>query len=88
MGKKTRCAERCSVQASQRSARKSCKTYLNGAEVDEEVGRSVLGGDETVSLLVVEPLDSAVLAVRCRGVHFDDVCVGGGFGGSWYIGGG
>jgi hypothetical protein len=59
------------VQASQRSARMSCETYLNGAEVDEEVGRSVLGGDETVSLLVVEPLDGAVLAVRCSGVHFD-----------------
>jgi hypothetical protein len=47
-------------------------TYLDGAEVDEEVGGAVLGGDETVSLLVVEPLDGAVLAVgRCGGVHFD-----------------
>jgi hypothetical protein len=31
----------------------------------------VLGGDETVSLLVVESLDGAVLAVRCGGVHSD-----------------
>ena len=45
-------------------------TYLNGAEVDEEVGGAVLGGDEAVSLLVVEPLDGAVLAFG-RGVHFD-----------------
>jgi hypothetical protein len=47
-------------------------TYLDGAEVHEEVGGAVLGGDETVSLLVVEPLDGAVLAGgRCGGVHFD-----------------
>lgn len=45
-------------------------TYLNGAEVNEEVGGAVLGGDETVSLLVVEPLDGAVLALG-GGVHFD-----------------
>lgn len=52
-------------------------TYLNGAEVDEEVGGAVLGGDEAVSLLVVEPLDGAVLAFG-RGVHFDVLgCVGG-----------
>jgi hypothetical protein len=76
------------VQASQRSARKSCGTYLNGAEVDEEVGRSVLGGDETVSLLVVEPLDGAVLAVRCSGVHFGMSVWVVGFGWCWCIGGG
>jgi len=47
-------------------------TYLDGTEVDEEVGGAVLGGDETVSLLVVEPLDGAVLAVGgSGGVHFD-----------------
>jgi hypothetical protein len=54
------------------------ETYLNGAEVDEEVGGAVLGGDEAVSLLVVEPLDSAVLAFG-RGVHFDVM---------WWVGGG
>lgn len=42
--------------------------------MDEEVGRAVLGGDEAVSLLVVEPLDGAVLAVL-GDVHCD---VGGG----------
>jgi hypothetical protein len=53
-------------------------TYLDGAEVDEEVGGAVLGGDEAVSLLVVEPLDGAVLAVGGGGgVHFDVRCVGG-----------
>jgi hypothetical protein len=31
----------------------------------------VLGGDGTVSLLIVEPLDGAVLAVRCGGILFD-----------------
>jgi hypothetical protein len=31
--------------------------------VNEKVGVTVLGGDEAVSLLVVEPLDGAVLAV-------------------------
>jgi hypothetical protein len=47
-------------------------TYLDGAEVDEKVGGTVLGGDETVSLLVVEPLDGAVLAVGGGGgVHFE-----------------
>jgi hypothetical protein len=86
--KKTRCAGRCSVSASHRSARKSCETYLNGAEVDEKVGRSVLGGDETVSLLVVEPLDGAVLAVRCSGVHFDMSVWVVGFEWCWCIGGG
>ena len=51
-------------------------TYLDGAEVHEEVGGAVLGGDETVSLLVVEPLDGAVLAGGGvgGGVH-SDVCV-------------
>lgn len=44
-------------------------TYLDGAEVNEEVGRAVLGGDEAVALLVVEPLDGAVLALG-GGVHF------------------
>ena len=53
-------------------------SYLNGAEVDEEVSGAVLGGDEAVSLLVVEPLDGAVLAFG-GGVHFDELwCVGGG----------
>lgn len=65
------------------SSLKSCETYLNGAEVDEEVGGAVLGGDEAVSLLVVEPLDGAVLALG-GGVHFDRcgglVGVGGGVG--------
>lgn len=69
--------------AAQHSTRKSCETYLNGAEVDEEVGRAVLGGNEAVSLLVVEPLDGAVLALG-GGVHFDRCCglvgVGGGVG--------
>ena len=51
--------------------------------MNEEVGGAVLGGDETVSLLVVEPLDGAVLAVGGGGgVHFDGcvwvVLVGGG----------
>ena len=60
-----------------------CATYLDGTEVNEEVGGTVLGGDETVSLLVVEPLDGAVLAVGGGGgVHFDGcvwvVLVGGG----------
>jgi hypothetical protein len=60
-----------------------CATYLDGTEVNEEVGGAVLGGDETVSLLVVEPLDGAVLAVGGGGgVHFDGcvwvVLVGGG----------
>ena len=55
-----------------------CATYLDGTEVNEEVGGAVLGGDETVSLLVVEPLDGAVLAFG-GGVHFDELgCVGGG----------
>lgn len=59
------------------------ETYLDGTEVNEEVGGAVLGGDETVSLLVVEPLDGAVLAVGGGGgVHFDGcvwvVLVGGG----------
>ena len=54
-------------------------SYLNGAEVDEEVSGAVLGGDEAVSLLVVEPLDGAVLAFG-GGVHFDELwCVGGWF---------
>ena len=48
-------------------------SYLNGAEVDEEVSGAVLGGDEAVSLLVVEPLDGAVLAVGRGGVHFDEL---------------
>ena len=69
----------------------TCKrgsSYLNGAEVDEEVSGAVLGGDEAVALLVVEPLDGAVLAFG-GGVHFDELgCVGGGvdvsfFGGEW-----
>jgi hypothetical protein len=48
---------------------------LNGAEVDEEVSGAVLGGDEAVALLVVEPLDGAVLAFG-GGVHFDELgCV-------------
>jgi hypothetical protein len=76
------------VRASQRSACQWCETYLNGAEVDEEVGRSVLGGDETVSLLVVEPLDGAVLAVRSRGVHFDMSVWVVGIEWCWCIGGG
>lgn len=48
-------------------------TYLDGAEVDEEVGGTVLGGDEAVSLLVVEPLDGAVLTGGGvgGGVHSD-----------------
>jgi hypothetical protein len=33
--------------------------------------RAVLGGNETVFLLVVEPLEGAALAVRCRSVHSD-----------------
>jgi hypothetical protein len=33
--------------------------------------RSVLGGDDTVTLLVVEPLDGAALAVRCGGIRVD-----------------
>jgi hypothetical protein len=45
--------------------------------VDEEVGGAVLGGDEAVSLLVVEPLDGAVLALG-GGVHFDE---------EWWVGG-
>ena len=55
-----------------------CATYLDGTEVNEEVGGAVLGGDETVSLLVVEPLDGAVLAFG-GGVHFDELgwCFGG-----------
>lgn len=48
--------------------------------MDEEVGGAVLGGDEAVSLLVVEPLDGAVLAFG-GGVHFDEVVCVGGFGG-------
>lgn len=36
---------------------------LDGAEVDEEVG-AVLGGDEAVALLIVEPLDGTVLTLR------------------------
>ena len=64
-----------------------CATYLDGTEVNEEVGGAVLGGDETVSLLVVEPLDGAVLAVGGGGgVHFDGcvwvVLVGGGVSGA------
>ena len=64
------------------------RSYLNGAEVDEEVSGAVLGGDEAVALLVVEPLDGAVLAFG-GGVHIDELgCVGGGvdvsfFGGEW-----
>ena len=70
------------------STRKRGGSYLNGAEVDEEVSGAVLGGDEAVALLVVEPLDGAVLAFG-GGVHFDELeCVGGGgdvsfFGGEW-----
>jgi hypothetical protein len=52
------------------STRKRGGSYLNGAEVDEEVSGAVLGGDEAVALLVVEPLDGAVLAFG-GGVHFD-----------------
>ena len=56
--------------------------------MDEEVSGAVLGGDEAVALLVVEPLDGAVLAFG-GGVHIDELgCVGGGvdvsfFGGEW-----
>lgn len=56
--------------------------------MDEEVSGAVLGGDEAVALLVVEPLDGAVLAFG-GGVHFDELgCVGVGvdvrfFGGEW-----
>jgi hypothetical protein len=54
---------------------KQGRSYLNGAEVDEEVSGAVLGGDEAVALLVVEPLDGAVLAFG-GGVHFDELgCV-------------
>ena len=60
-------------------------TYLDGAEVDEEVGGAVLWGDEAVALLVVEPLDGAVLALG-GGVHFDEMwCVGGWWLGGWYL---
>ena len=38
----------------------SCETYLNGAEVDEEVSGAVLRSDEAVALLVVEPLDRSL----------------------------
>lgn len=48
--------------------------------MNEEVGRAVLGGDETVSLLVVEPLDGAVLALG-GGVHFCGCFLGVGEGG-------
>lgn len=51
--------------------------YLDGAEVDEEVCGAVLRSDEAIALLVVEPLDGAVLAlgggVHCCGLF---VCVG------------
>ena len=59
------------------STRKPRRSYLNGAEVDEEVSGAVLGGDEAVALLVVEPLDGAVLAFG-GGVHFDELGCGGG----------
>ena len=77
------CAQQCSVRmycnTARLSTRKQGRSYLNGAEVDEEVSGAVLGGDEAVSLLVVEPLDGAVLALG-GGVHFDELwCVGGWF---------
>lgn len=86
------CAQQCSVRmycnTARLSTRKQGRSYLNGAEVDEEVSGAVLGGDEAVALLVVEPLDGAVLAFG-GGVHFDELkCVWGGvdvrfFGGEW-----
>src|SRR5699024_4388645 len=38
---------------------------LDGGVVDEEVGGTVLGGDEPVPLLRVEPLDGALCHVYC-----------------------
>ena len=78
----------CSSNIAWPSTRKPRRSYLNGAEVDEEVSGAVRGGDEAVALLVVEPLDGAVLAFG-GGVHFDELGWAGGgdddvvFGGEW-----
>lgn len=52
--------------------------------MDEQVGGTVLGGDEAVALLVAEPLDGAVLAVGGSGVRHVDVCWWGLGGVEWY----
>lgn len=36
---------------------------LNGSEVDKQISTAIGGGDESVALLVVEPLDDAGLSV-------------------------
>lgn len=78
----------CSSNIAWPSIRTTRRSYLNGAEVDEEVSGAVRGGDEAVALLVVEPLDGAVLAFG-GGVHFDELGWAGGgdddvvFGGEW-----
>lgn len=50
------------------------KTYVDGAEVNKEISAAGLGGDKAEAFLVVEPLDSAGLALSGKLVRH---CVGG-----------